>query len=150
MTYRVLWLSALVAAAFSGSLFADVYRVDLEASGQADGSDWTHAFTQLQDALAAANAGDAVWIAAGVYRPAWPGGDRAASFVVPTDVALIPEWSPDLRAWYRDGQGPQPLPLPVTVADDNPGADWQVRQVTLDTDGVGSHSYIRLRAERTP
>ncbi len=44
--------------------------VDLDATGNDDGSSWADAFIDLQDALKAANPGDQVWVAEGIYYPA--------------------------------------------------------------------------------
>jgi len=58
-----------------------------------DGSSWTRAYRRLQDALAAATAGDTLHVANGTYVPddgsAVTPGDRAASFVIPDDVAVL-------------------------------------------------------------
>ena len=43
--------------------------VNDDAGGANDGSSWTDAYNDLQDALAAAGAGDAIWVAAGLYLP---------------------------------------------------------------------------------
>ncbi|MBL8878844.1 MAG: hypothetical protein JNG88_06955 [Phycisphaerales bacterium] len=59
------------------------------ASGVNDGTSWADAFNDLQDALTAANDGDQIWIAAGVYTPAPPGGSRDAAFELKTGVAVF-------------------------------------------------------------
>ena len=43
--------------------------VDAAAAGHNDGSGWANAFTHLQDALAAAEPGDEICVAKGIYRP---------------------------------------------------------------------------------
>ncbi len=66
-----------------------VRYVDADATGAADGSSWTDAFPDLQDALAIAEAGDEVWVAEGTYRPAaGEPVDRDASFVLVSGVGL--------------------------------------------------------------
>jgi len=65
---------------------ARVIHVDALATGANDGTSWTHAFADLQDALAVAQAGDEVWVAAEVYTPS--DVDAARSFVLPSGVAL--------------------------------------------------------------
>ncbi len=52
---------------------------------QGDGSSWSQALGSLQQALAQAQAGDQIWVAAGIYRP---GNQREASFFIPAGVAL--------------------------------------------------------------
>lgn len=63
-------------------LSAQIY-VDADATGAGDGSTWADAYTSLDDALAAATTGDAIWVADGTYVPS---GDR---FVVNSAVSLI-------------------------------------------------------------
>jgi len=65
---------------------AEVRHVDASASGAADGSSWQDAFPGLQAALAVAQPGDEIWVAAGVYTPS--ASDATASFVMRDGVAL--------------------------------------------------------------
>ena len=65
---RLLVLSLAVAAATAR---AQVIHVDAGAAGAGDGTSWTDAYTDLQDALAEVGATTKreVWVAAGVYQP---------------------------------------------------------------------------------
>jgi len=70
------------------------WYVDDDAALGGDGASWSTAFRFLQDALAVAQAGDEVRVAAGVYCPDesadYPAGtkDRTAAFHLATGVAL--------------------------------------------------------------
>ncbi|MFL7791474.1 MAG: hypothetical protein AB8I69_04985 [Anaerolineae bacterium] len=58
-----------------------IIYVDADADGANDGSSWTDAYTDLQDALAVAVISDEVWVAEGIYKPG-SAGDRWANFEV--------------------------------------------------------------------
>jgi len=68
---------------------AGVIYVKANATGNNNGSSWTHAYTDLQTALASAvNGGhDQVWVAAGSYTPT-TGTDRGAVFMLQNGVAI--------------------------------------------------------------
>lgn len=51
------------------------------------GASWATAYPNLQMALAAAQPGNEIWVAAGKYKPT-SGTDRSISFVLPQDVTL--------------------------------------------------------------
>lgn len=77
-------------AASSGSVVsteAAVIYVNAAATGANDGSSWTDAFADLQNALAAAQPTDEIWVAAGTYTPGRP-DDAVSSFVLRSGVAL--------------------------------------------------------------
>jgi len=81
---------ALAAAALPAAAEAGlVIYVDAAAPDGGDGSNWVMAFNDLQDALAVAVANDQIWVAAGVYTPAGPNGDREASFALVDNVLLF-------------------------------------------------------------
>ena len=64
-----------------------VIYVDADAAGANNGSNWTDAYTDLQDALGAAAEGDEMWVAEGMYKPT-SGSDRTISFDLVSGVAL--------------------------------------------------------------
>jgi hypothetical protein len=73
------------------------YYVDARATGVKNGSNWTNAFTRLQDALAVAQAGSEIRVAKGVYRPDEPDGSITIGpqeGVDPNDFNLIVELDP--------------------------------------------------------
>ena len=67
-------------------------------TGANNGSSWQHAFTDLQNALDIAEAGDQIWVAEGTYRPSTEhggSGDRYRSFQLKNSVALYGGFDPD-------------------------------------------------------
>lgn len=65
-----------------------VWHVNLSATGAGTGVSWADAFIDLQDALADAQSGDEIWVAAGIYKPDRGTGDRSLSFEVPCGVGV--------------------------------------------------------------
>ncbi len=66
--------------------------VDPNATGINNGTSWTDAFNELQDALAVAGESrgfvEEVWVAAGTYTPTAPGGSRLESFRLRTGIGI--------------------------------------------------------------
>ena len=80
-----LWMSCLVAGAEAQT----TWHVDAAAPGPTrDGAGWCTAFVDLQDAIAAAAAGDEIRVADGVYKPDRGTGNRSASFTLKSGVVL--------------------------------------------------------------
>jgi predicted outer membrane repeat protein len=65
----------------------EVLFVNAEAEEHGDGSSWNSAFNNLQDALAAAESGDQIWVAEGIYYPT-DTDDRLTSLVMKDGVDL--------------------------------------------------------------
>lgn len=62
--------------------------VNQNATGVNNGRGWADAYTNLQTALAAAQAGDEIWVAEGTYKPAAPGGSQTTTFLINKDLKL--------------------------------------------------------------
>ena len=95
--------STILMVMMTGSLsVADIIYVDDDISG-GDGRTWQTAFSDLQDAMAIAVAGDDILVAEGTYKPT-DTTDREASFFLPDGVRLIGGYgqgssaAPDWRA----------------------------------------------------
>lgn len=67
-----------------------ILYVDKTASGLNNGTNWTNAFNELSDALAAAVSGNAVWVAEGTYKPdpAGVGDPRDATFQLVNGISI--------------------------------------------------------------
>jgi predicted outer membrane repeat protein len=67
-----------------------------------NGSSWSEAYGDLQEALAVAEPGDRIWVAQGTYRPTST-GDRGLSFQLKPEVALYGGFSgSEIRSDDRD------------------------------------------------
>jgi predicted outer membrane repeat protein len=64
-----------------------VFFVNAAAGAGGNGLSWASAYRDLNSALAVAENGDKIWMAAGVYRPT-TGSDRTATFKLKTGVAI--------------------------------------------------------------
>lgn len=96
-----------------------VIYVDSQATGMEDGSSWTDAYTDLLVALSQTGAGE-IWVAAGTYEPAGPGGDRSASFTLQSGVAVYGGFAGDET--QRDER--DPAANPTVLSGDLNGDDY--------------------------
>lgn len=81
----VLSFLLFVGTSLSG-ISATIY-VNINATGNNDGSSWNDAFTDLQDAIALSTFGDDIWVAQGTYKTT-PGTTRTIYFVVKNGTKL--------------------------------------------------------------
>jgi predicted outer membrane repeat protein len=68
-----------------------LYYVDVDATGDDDGTSWTDAYNDLQDALDAVSSGDEIWVAEGTYKPSEltdPNEPRTATFELVNGIAV--------------------------------------------------------------
>lgn len=86
---HIIALSIIAASASPAALGARIY-VDQSALQTETGATWGNAYRSLQTALAAADSGDEIWVANGVYKPATPStpNPRAARFEMKHGVML--------------------------------------------------------------
>lgn len=91
--YQIICALLFVAGvATPGVLAQRVLFVDAAAGGAGDGSAWADAFTDVQDALAAAAAGDEIWVAEGIYKP-----------IAPADSTNVTDAERDARFQLKNG-----------------------------------------------
>ncbi len=84
---RVWAISFFFCFTFS-TAFSTIIYTKADAVGNNDGSSWTHAFTNLQDALAASTLpDDTIWVAAGTYYPS--PSDRTVYFDLTEGIKLF-------------------------------------------------------------
>lgn len=114
----LVWGCFVIACAADASI---LYVDATSGSEGADGLSWETAYPDLQFALAVANAGE-IWVAAGVYHPAPPGGNRSLSFVLPDDVALYGGFAGDeTEREQRDPEARQTILSGDLNGDDESG-----------------------------
>lgn len=97
-TCRVAWLTTLLCLPLTAQ---QIVFVDSASTGAADGTSWTDAFPNLQQALALPGTGYEIWVAAGTYRP--HANDPYVSFELRTGVALYGGFAgTETTRWQRN------------------------------------------------
>ena len=83
----MLGLLTILVAGWATEARAAVRFVKADAAGANNGSSWANAYTDIQAALAVADWGDEIWVAAGTYKPT-TGTDKMIFFVMVAGVGL--------------------------------------------------------------
>jgi len=128
------------------SLNAKVLYVDADAAGADDGSSWQDAYLNLSVAIEAAQSGDQVWVAAGIYyptsQPNYPVGSadpRFNHFTLKNGVSLYGGFAGDeTRVDQRDLVAYKTVISGDIDQNDNVGENGYV---TSYTGVVGENSY---------
>ncbi|UCE58773.1 MAG: S8 family serine peptidase [Phycisphaerales bacterium] len=107
--------------------------VDADAPSGGDGATWASAFDSLQDALAETTATE-LWVAAGTYTPAGPGGDPTATFLLENDIRIFGGFvGSETRLDERDPTAnPTILSGDLNRDDDPPNVSWLLFQPTRE------------------
>ena len=152
--YSLAGLLAVAFAFFPQTSVSEVIFVDQNAPGAGNGTSWHDACLNLQDALAAASAGDEIWVAQGVYKPVeifdlnedGIMDPREAVFFIPSGVALYggfngTEESLEERDWVAN-----PTILSGDIDNNDLNADGNfIAENTGDI--AGNNSYHVLYTE---
>jgi hypothetical protein len=80
-------LLSLALLVVNQNISGTTYYVNLNATGNNSGTNWTNAFIDLQTAISVAVFGDHIWVAAGQYKPT-SSNDRTISFVLKDGVNI--------------------------------------------------------------
>ncbi|PEN06083.1 hypothetical protein CRI93_11440, partial [Longimonas halophila] len=121
----------------------NIIYVDADAPGNDDGSSWTDAYTNLQDALANATGSDEIWMAAGTYIPSSPvdAAPRIATFEITGDQDGLQIYGgfegTETRRSDRDPSVNETILSGDLDGDDGPDSDGD----GLPDSGRGDNSY---------
>ena len=128
---------------------ANIIYVNHLAPAGGNGQSWATAHHSLTNALTAAQTGDEIWVATGVYKPTWSGQfNRNLSFHLKAGVQLFGgfaghETSRDERDWQAN---PTVLSGDTDHNDHDPDGDGIIAH---PSDMVGNNIYHVVRATGT-
>ena len=127
-----------------------IYYVNHAATGANNGTSWTNAFKQLQDAIDAAAPGSLIWVAKGVYKPTQKfnsdTSDRYKTFYIGKKIKLYGGFDGTETALYQRDYSTN---LTVLSGDlDDNDLDLDVNGVAESVDQVsGANAYHVLWIE---
>ncbi|UCG32315.1 MAG: C10 family peptidase, partial [Phycisphaerales bacterium] len=105
-TGQSLWYASVSGNRWGIDFTSSVMFVDVDAPDGGDGSSWANAYNRLQDALAAVQQGQQIWVAEGVYRPDQGSGvtpdDQDATFTLGNCVTVCGGFAGDEDATIFD------------------------------------------------
>jgi uncharacterized repeat protein (TIGR01451 family) len=118
-----------------------IIYVDADAPGVADGSSWTNAYTNLQDALTLATPGDEIWVAEGVYVPTNTSGQEA-TFQLVSGIQLYGGFGGYGTGETQRGQRDWEAHVTVLSGDLDGNDITDPNGVVIDTDNIdGNNAY---------
>lgn len=109
---------------------AQVVYVHANATGANNGSSWTDAYVDLQTALGATASGE-IWVGAGTYHPAPPGGSPLATFALRSNVQIYGGFAGIETAREERDPGRNETTLSGDLAGDD-GPNWTGMQENSD------------------
>ncbi len=117
-----LLLSSLLASLSGCSRGSAARTLFVREGATGDGSSWSAAFGDLQEALMKAAPGDEIWIASGRYRPAGPGASRESTFMLVEGVTMRGGFAgSELTPAERNEQNAPTILDGDLAGDDGPG-----------------------------
>ncbi|WP_418509689.1 FG-GAP-like repeat-containing protein [Corallibacter sp.] len=118
----------------------NVLYVNASATGANDGSNWSNAFTSLQDAINNALCANEIWVASGTYKP---GLLETDSFTIPSNITVLggfdaTETSANERNWAEN-----PTILSGDLNNDNTSNSGDSHSIiTLNENNVTLDGFI--------